>query len=51
MSDLPFKAAADGFFETELPLAALAAGEYLIEFTAQTESGKAQETIAFRVGR
>jgi len=51
MSDLPFKAAADGVFETELPLSALAAGEYLIELTAQTESGKAQDTIAFRVGR
>ena len=51
MSDLAFKAAADGFFETELPLSALAAGEYLIEFTAQTESGKTQDTIAFRVGR
>lgn len=51
MSDLPFKPAADGFFETELPLSALAAGEYLIELTAQTESGKAQDTIAFRVGR
>lgn len=51
MADLPFKPGADGFFETELPLSALAAGEYLIEFTAQTESGKAQETIAFRVGR
>jgi VWFA-related protein len=51
MSDLPFKQAADGFFEAELPLSSLAAGEYLIEFTAQTESGKAQDTIAFRVGR
>jgi hypothetical protein len=51
MSDLPFKAAADGYFETELPLSSLAAGEYLIEFTAQTPSGKAQDTIAFRVGR
>jgi hypothetical protein len=51
MSELPFKAAADGFFETELPLSALAAGEYLIELTARTESGKAQDTIAFRVGR
>jgi VWFA-related protein len=51
MSDLPFKPTADGFFESELPLSALAAGEYLIEFTAQTDSGKAQETIAFRVGR
>lgn len=51
MSDLPFKPAAGSTFETELPLSSLAAGEYLIEFTASTEAGKAQETIAFRVGR
>jgi hypothetical protein len=51
MSDLPFKAGVDGAFETELPLSSLAAGEYLIEFNASTESGKAQDTIAFRVGR
>ena len=51
MSELQFKAASDGVFETELPLSALAAGEYLIELTAQTESGKAQDTVAFRVGR
>jgi VWFA-related protein len=51
MSDLPFTAVGDGTFETELPLSSLAAGEYLIEFNASTESGKAQDTIAFRVGR
>jgi hypothetical protein len=51
MSELPFTAAADGLFDTELPLSSLAAGEYLIELTAKTESGTAQETIAFRVGR
>ncbi|MBA2301713.1 MAG: VWA domain-containing protein [Acidobacteria bacterium] len=51
MSELVFKAAADGLFEIELPLSALAAGEYLIEFNAKTQSGTAQETIAFRVGR
>jgi hypothetical protein len=51
MADLAFKAAADGLFDTELPLSSLAAGEYLIELTAKTESGTAQETIAFRVGR
>jgi hypothetical protein len=51
MADLSFKAAADGLFDTELPLSSLAAGEYLIELTAKTESGTAQETIAFRVGR
>jgi len=51
MSDLPFKAAPDGFFETEVPLSALAAGEYLIEVTATTESGTAHDTVAFRVAR
>lgn len=51
MSDLAFKAAAGGTFETDLPLSSLAAGEYLIELTAKSESGTAQDTIAFRVGR
>jgi VWFA-related protein len=51
MSDFTIQRNAAGSFETELPLSALAAGEYLIEFTAKTESGTAQETIAFRVGR
>jgi hypothetical protein len=37
--------------EIDLPLSALAAGEYLIEINAKTESGTAQELIAFRVGR
>ena len=51
MSDFTIQRAASGTFETELPLSSLAAGEYLIEFTAKTESGTAQDTIAFRVGR
>jgi VWFA-related protein len=51
MSELPFQLASDGLFETDLPLSSLAAGEYLIEFNATSESGTAQETIAFRVGR
>ena len=51
MSDLPLRAGPDGLFETELPLSALAAGEYLIELTAKSESGTTQDTIAFRVGR
>ena len=42
---------AGGSFEAELPLSALAGGEYLIQFTASTPSGKVQDTIAFRVGR
>jgi VWFA-related protein len=51
MSDFTIQRGASGSFETELPLSALAAGEYLIEFTAKTPSGTAQDTIAFRVGR
>ncbi len=51
MSDLTLQAGANGLFETELPLSALAAGEYLIELTAKSESGTTQDTIAFRVGR
>ena len=51
MSDLSVQQGSGGAFEIELPLSALAAGEYLIELTAKTESGTAQETIAFRVGR
>ena len=51
MSELPLQPGANGRFETEVPLSALAAGEYLIELTAKSESGTAQDTIAFRVGR
>ena len=38
-------------YEAELPLSAFATGDYLIEFTAKTAAGVAQDTIAFRVGR
>ncbi|HXG55868.1 MAG TPA: hypothetical protein VNJ03_10860, partial [Vicinamibacterales bacterium] len=51
MSDLALQPGAGGSFEAELPLSALAGGEYLIQFTASTPSGKVQDTIAFRVGR
>ncbi len=51
MSELPLQAGANGVFETEVALSALAAGEYLIELTAKSESGTSQDTIAFRVGR
>lgn len=51
MADLPMQTFGLSTFETELPLSGLAAGEYLIELTATTESGSAKETIAFRVGR
>jgi hypothetical protein len=51
MADLPMQTFGLNTFETELPLSSLAAGEYLIELTATTESGTAKDTIAFRVGR
>jgi VWFA-related protein len=51
MSDLPIQTPAGRGPEIELPLSALAAGEYLIEINAKTDSGTAQELIAFRVGR
>ena len=37
--------------DIEFPLSGLAAGEYLIEITAKTEAGSAQEILAFKVGR
>jgi len=50
MSDIKMQAVA-GLFEAELPLSSLAAGEYLVEFTAKGLAGTAQDTVAFRVGR
>ncbi len=51
MSDLPVKAPAEpgGFWETEMPLSALAAGEYLIELSASAAGGEAKTLVAFRV--
>jgi VWFA-related protein len=51
MSNLPVQTPAARSAEIDLPLSPLAAGEYLIELNAKTESGTAQELIAFRVGR
>lgn len=51
MSTFTIQQTSAGAFETELPLSSLAAGEYLIEFTAKTDAGTAQDTVAFRVGR
>ena len=51
MSDLPVTATAGGPVELELPLASLPVGDYLIELNAKSESGTAQELVAFRVGR
>jgi hypothetical protein len=54
MSDLPVKApdaqAGAGDYETELPLSALAAGEYLVEFKAAAPGGgEARELVPFRI--
>jgi hypothetical protein len=51
MADLPIQAGQGGAGDIELPLSSLAAGDYLIELNAKTESGTAQELIAFKVGR
>ena len=52
MADLPVQQRPGQPSEIELPLSALAAGEYLIELNAKSEGGStAQELIAFRVSR
>jgi VWFA-related protein len=51
MSDVPVAAAASpgGPFEIEVPLANLAAGEYILEVAAAGEGAGVQELIGFRV--
>jgi VWFA-related protein len=51
MADLTVQAGQAGASDIELPLSALAAGDYLIEVNAKTDTGTAQELIAFKVGR
>jgi VWFA-related protein len=51
MSDFPVQMVSTGTAQLELPLSALATGDYLIELNAKSDSGTAQEIIAFRVGR
>ena len=51
MADLPVQTGQGGAGEIDLPLSSLAAGDYLIELNAKTDSGTAQEMIAFKVGR
>jgi hypothetical protein len=50
MADLPVQAQGSAG-EVELPLSALPVGDYLIEVNAKTETGAAQELVAFKVGR
>jgi len=50
MADMPLQAAEGKPYLIDFPLAALAAGEYLIELNAKTASGTAQELVGFRVG-
>ncbi|MEO8519939.1 MAG: VWA domain-containing protein, partial [Acidobacteriota bacterium] len=51
MSDVPVQTPAGRALDIDLPLAALAAGEYVLELTAKTPSGTAKELIAFRMTR
>ncbi len=51
MSDVPVQAPAGRSADIDLPLAALAAGEYILELTAKTPSGTAKDLIAFRMTR
>ena len=50
MADVPVQAVAGKPFQIDLPLASLAAGQYLLQLDAKTSSGAAQEMIAFKVG-
>ena len=51
MAVLPVQAGQGGAGDIELPLSSFAAGDYLIELNAKTDTGTAQELIAFKVGR
>ncbi len=51
MFDLPVQVSPSGTAELELTLGQLGAGDYLIELTAKTDSGTAQELVAFKVNR
>jgi len=51
MADVPVQTPQGRSAEIDLPLSALAAGEYVVEVTGKTPSGTAQELIAFRIAR
>jgi hypothetical protein len=50
MSDLPVQTD-NGTANIDLALSALGANDYVLEITAKTDSGTAQEFVGFRVGR
>jgi hypothetical protein len=50
MADVPVQTVAGKPLQIDLPLASLAAGQYVLELDAKTASGTAQEMIAFTVG-
>jgi hypothetical protein len=50
MADVPIQVAEGKPYLIDFPLASLAAGEYLIQVTAKTASGTAQELVGFKVG-
>jgi VWFA-related protein len=51
MAEVPVQTPQGRPAEIDLPLSALAAGEYIVEVTGKTSSGTAQELIAFRIAR
>jgi VWFA-related protein len=50
MADVPVQAADGKPFQIDLPLASLAAGEYILELDAKAPSGTARQMIGFKVG-
>ena len=49
MADVAVQASPTGAVQLELPLANLAAGEYILELNAKSEGSSAQDVIAFRI--
>jgi VWFA-related protein len=51
MADVPVDTPAPGAAEIDFAMSNLAPGDYLLQITAKTDTGTAQELVAFRVGR
>ena len=51
MADVPMQSTTPGTGEIEFALSNLAPGDYILQLTAKTDTGSAQELIGFRVGR